>query len=51
VSVLWGTFHDRKNAERQLKELPQSVRANRPYLRTVAGIRAEIEQLRGPMPN
>jgi len=50
VSVLWGTFPDRRSAERQLKELPPSLRANRPYLRTVSGIRAEIEQLRGSMP-
>ena len=51
VSVLWGTFADRRSAERQLKELPASLRANRPYLRTLAGVRAEIQQLRGPIPN
>jgi MSHA biogenesis protein MshM len=50
VSVLWGTFPDRRSAERRLKELPASLRANRPYLRTVTGIRAEIEQLRGSTP-
>ena len=51
VSVLWGTFADRRSAERQLKELPASLRANRPYLRTLAGVRSEIQQLRGPIPN
>jgi MSHA biogenesis protein MshM len=51
VSVLWGTFADRRSAERQLKGLPASLRANRPYLRTVSGIRAEIEQLRASMPH
>jgi type II secretory pathway predicted ATPase ExeA/septal ring-binding cell division protein DamX len=47
VSVLWGNFPDRKSAEHQIKELPASLRANRPYLRTVDGVRAEIEQLKG----
>jgi septal ring-binding cell division protein DamX len=45
VTVLWGNFPDRRSAEQQLKQLPAWIRANRPYLRTLSGIRAEVQQL------
>jgi septal ring-binding cell division protein DamX len=44
VSVLWGNFPDRKAALRGLAELPPHLQANRPYLRTSHGVRAEIER-------
>ena len=43
MSVLWGSFPDRKAAQRELAQLPPVLRANRPYLRTSGGVRAEIE--------
>ncbi len=46
VNVLWGSFSDRKAAQEELAVLPPSLRANRPYVRTISGIRAEIERLR-----
>jgi type II secretory pathway predicted ATPase ExeA len=42
VNVLWGSFSDRKAAHDELAVLPSSLRANRPYVRTLDGIRAEI---------
>ena len=47
VNVLWGSFADRKAAQEELALLPSSLRANRPYVRTISGIRAEIERQRG----
>lgn len=44
VSVLWGSFPDRNAALRGMAELPPVLRANRPYLRTLNGVRAEIER-------
>jgi septal ring-binding cell division protein DamX len=44
MSVLWGNFPDRKAALRGMAELPPVVRANRPYLRTLNGVRAELER-------
>jgi type II secretory pathway predicted ATPase ExeA len=46
VNVLWGSFADRKAAQEELALLPASLRANRPYVRTISSIRAEIERLR-----
>jgi type II secretory pathway predicted ATPase ExeA len=51
VSVLWGTFPDQSSAQRELRRLPASLRANKPYLRTVSGVRAEIEQARSWKPS
>jgi septal ring-binding cell division protein DamX len=45
VTVLWGNFPDRKSAEQEMKKLPAWIRANRPYLRTLSGIRGQVEQL------
>jgi len=42
VNVLWGSFSDRKAALDELAVLPASLRANRPYVRTLEGIRSEL---------
>ena len=44
VSVLWGTFDTRQAAVAELEELPRSLRANRPYVRSLEGIRAEVDR-------
>jgi type II secretory pathway predicted ATPase ExeA len=44
VTLLYGSFGDRHAAEDALAKLPPSLKANRPILRTVQGIRAEIKQ-------
>lgn len=41
-TVLYGTFADRYEVNRMLESLPAEMRANRPYTRTIQGIRAEI---------
>jgi len=45
-SVLYGSFPDRAAANRALSQLPAKIRAQRPYLRTVQGVRAETGQVR-----
>ncbi len=47
VNVLWGSFRGRDAALDELDQLPRSLRANRPYVRTIEGIRAEVDRL-GP---
>jgi septal ring-binding cell division protein DamX len=44
VNVLWGSFSDRKVAQDELAQLPASLKANRPYVRTLEGIRAEFDR-------
>lgn len=44
LTLLYGSFGDRRAAEDALAKLPPSLKANRPILRTVQGIRAEIKQ-------
>jgi septal ring-binding cell division protein DamX len=44
VSVLWGTFDSRQAAAAQLAELPRPLRASRPYVRSIEGIRAEVDR-------
>jgi len=41
-TVLLGTYGTRAEAIREIKELPEPIRLNRPYYRTVRGVRAEI---------
>ncbi len=45
TSVIYGSFQDRGDALRAMEELPRSLRANRPTLRTVGGIIEETKQL------
>lgn len=44
LTVLYGSFSDRRSAREALAKLPASLKAYRPLLRTVRGIRAEIKQ-------
>jgi type II secretory pathway predicted ATPase ExeA/septal ring-binding cell division protein DamX len=42
MTVLYGAFAARAEAMRSLEALPIELKANRPYIRTVQGIRSEI---------
>jgi len=42
LTVLYGSFIDRRAAQEALDALPAELQVNRPFLRTVRGIRAEI---------
>ncbi|NBR29229.1 MAG: general secretion pathway protein, partial [Betaproteobacteria bacterium] len=44
MTVLYGSFTDRRAAQEALKQLPAALRANKPIVRTAQGIRAEIAQ-------
>jgi type II secretory pathway predicted ATPase ExeA len=44
LTVLYGSFNDRRAALDALAKLPAALKANRPVLRTMQGIRAEIAQ-------
>ncbi|UCD68204.1 MAG: AAA family ATPase [Betaproteobacteria bacterium] len=41
-TVLLGTYVSRAEAFRQIEALPESIKANGPYFRTIKGIKAEI---------
>ncbi|HEX7953472.1 MAG TPA: AAA family ATPase [Burkholderiales bacterium] len=42
LSVLYGTFATRDDVRRKLQSLPDELKINRPYYRTIQGIRSEI---------
>jgi len=42
MTVLYGAFRSRSEATQSLEGLPEELKANRPYIRTVQGIRTEI---------
>lgn len=42
MTVLYGAFSSRAEAVRSLEALPDELKVNRPYIRTVQGIRSEI---------
>ena len=44
VTVLYGTFSDRRSAQDVLDKLPEGLKTNRPFLRTVDGIRGELRR-------
>jgi type II secretory pathway predicted ATPase ExeA len=44
LTVLYGSFDNQRAALEALDKLPASLKTNRPILRTVQGIRAEIKQ-------
>jgi len=46
LTVLYGNFVDRAEVNRVLQGLPEELKANRPYYRTIQGVRAEIARLR-----
>jgi septal ring-binding cell division protein DamX len=48
TSVLYGSFPDRASANAAMAHLPSPLLAQRPYLRTVSGVRREIQQARRP---
>jgi type II secretory pathway predicted ATPase ExeA len=43
LTVLYGSFGSRAEASEQIDRLPEELKMNRPYYRTIKGIRAEIE--------
>ena len=45
MSVLYGSFPDRDTATTALNDLPKSLQAHRPRLRTVGGILEETKQV------
>jgi DamX protein len=47
LSVLYGSFSDRRSAQEALDKLPAALSANRPFLRTVRGVRNEASKYRG----
>ncbi len=50
VTLLYGTFSSRTEALQALDALPAELRINRPYIRTVDGIRLEIGLSTGESP-
>ena len=46
LTVLYGTFATRGEVTRTLRSLPDELKFNRPYYRTIQGIRAEIARPR-----
>lgn len=46
LTVLYGTFATRDEVTRTLQSLPDELKFNRPYYRTIQGIRAEIARQR-----
>ena len=44
LTVLYGTFGDRRSAQVVLDKLPEDLKANRPFLRTVEGVRDELKR-------
>ena len=42
VGVLYGVYPNRQQASQQLRQLPDALKANKPLIRTVKGIRDEI---------
>ncbi len=46
LTVLYGNFGDRAEVNRALQSLPEELKINRPYYRTIQGVRAEIARHR-----
>ena len=44
INVLWGSYDSRRAALEWLDELPPWLRANRPYVRSLEAIRAEMDR-------
>jgi len=48
ITVLYGSFGTARDAKEALANLPSFLKTNRPILRTVQGVRAEIRQHQNP---
>jgi len=46
LTVLYGNFFDRAEVNRVLESLPEELKTNRPYYRTIQGVRSEIARHR-----
>jgi MSHA biogenesis protein MshM len=46
LTVLYGTFQTRREVSQTLENLPAELKYNRPYYRTIQGVRAEIARQR-----
>ena len=46
LTVLYGNFTDRVEVNRVLESLPEELKTNRPYYRTIQGVRSEIARNR-----
>ncbi len=44
LTVLYGSFDDRRAAQEAMSKLPATLKSNRPILRTVQGVNAEIRR-------
>lgn len=44
ITVVYGAYPDRQSALQALEKLPAEIKANKPVLRTVNGIRVELKQ-------
>lgn len=42
--ILYGAYEQRADAMRAMRDLPEQIKNNRPYLRTLAGVKKDIEQ-------
>ncbi|MEX0959686.1 MAG: AAA family ATPase [Burkholderiales bacterium] len=42
MTVVYGSFASRREANAEIERLPEELKSNRPYFRTIRGIRAEI---------
>lgn len=49
--ILYGTFAQRTDALNALNGLPEEIKANQPYLRTLAGVKKDIELSQKNKPN
>jgi len=42
--ILYGAYEQRADAMKAMRDLPEQIKNNRPYLRTLAGVKKDIEQ-------
>ena len=49
--ILYGAFAQRADALNALNGLPEEIKINQPYLRTLAGVKKDIELSRKIKPN
>jgi septal ring-binding cell division protein DamX len=48
LNVVWGSFDGPGEAREAMAKLPPSLKAYRPLLRTVQGIKAEVRDRKAP---